>query len=58
MDATEIYEAPRKKVCEALAKPGSKARNERGALSVSQFKRIATLRWSRDAAQQLAGAQP
>lgn len=33
-----IYEAKRNKVEEALNKPGSKARNERGVLSVTQFK--------------------
>lgn len=43
----EIYEAKRNKVKEALTKPGSKARNERGALSVAQFKAIAKLVWLR-----------
>src|SRR5262249_33025166 len=33
-EALEIHEAPRAAVLEALAAPGSKARNERGALSV------------------------
>lgn len=46
-DATEIYEADRDAVLEALAKPGSKARNERGAMSVTLFKRIGWRRWSR-----------
>jgi hypothetical protein len=45
-DATAIYEAPREEVIKALTKPGSKARNELGALAVSKFKSIATLRWS------------
>jgi hypothetical protein len=49
-NATAIYDAPRRKVCAALAAPGSKSRNERGALSVSKFKSIATLRWTRNAA--------
>src|SRR5437016_261779 len=47
-DAFEIYEAPRGKILEALSAPGSKARNERGALAVSKFKTIGSLRWSRD----------
>ncbi len=44
-DATAIYEAPRAAVLEALAAPGSLARNERGALAVSKFKAIGKLRW-------------
>ena len=47
-EPTEIYQAQRLKVTEALTKPGSKARNERGALSVSKFKSIGVLVWSRD----------
>jgi len=47
-DATAIYEAKRKAVIAALTKPGSKARNERGALSVSKFRSIATARWRLD----------
>ena len=39
-DATAIYEADRKAVNKALTRPGSKARNERGQLSVSKFKPI------------------
>ena len=50
-DATEIYEAKRSAVVAALNAPGSKARNERGALSVSKFKSIGTLRWRRAAEQ-------
>ncbi len=46
-DATAIYEADRKAVLKALAAPGSKARNERGALGVRKFKSIGRLRWSR-----------
>jgi hypothetical protein len=41
----KIYQAPRTKVCAALTKPGSKARNERGALSVSQFLSISSQVW-------------
>jgi hypothetical protein len=44
-EATAIYEAERPALVEALTKPGSKARNERGALAVSKFKAIGTLRW-------------
>lgn len=45
LDATAIYEAQRAPVINALIAPGSKARNERGALAVSKFKSIAKLRW-------------
>ncbi len=44
----EIYETSRSKVEEALTAPGSRARNERGALAVSKFISIAALVWSRD----------
>lgn len=46
-DATQIYEADRIAVIDALIKPGSKARNERGAMSVSLFKRIGRKLWER-----------
>ena len=46
-DATEIYEAEREAVLAALTAPGSKARNERGALAVTKFKAIGKLRWRR-----------
>jgi hypothetical protein len=47
-DAYEIYEVPRAKVLAALDAPGSRARNERGALAVSKFKSIAGQpRWIR-----------
>ena len=36
----EIYEAQRSKIKAALMVPGSKARNERGALSINKFKSI------------------
>lgn len=45
-NATEIWEADRVPVLAALAAPGSKARNERGALAVAKFKAIGRLRWS------------
>lgn len=44
-NATEIYEAQRDAVIAALSAPGSKARNERGALPVSKFKAIASRIW-------------
>jgi hypothetical protein len=47
-DAFAIYEAKRAAVVAALAVPGSKARNERGALSVSKFKAIGRVVWERD----------
>jgi hypothetical protein len=47
LDAIEIYEAERSAVLSALAMPGSKARNERGALAVSKFKAIGRLRLRR-----------
>jgi hypothetical protein len=44
-DATEIWEAERSDLEAALMAPGSRARNERGALDVRRFKRIGALRW-------------
>jgi len=41
----EVYEARRPAIKRALMAPGSKARNERGALSVSQFKSIGKRVW-------------
>ncbi|MGD0942634.1 MAG: hypothetical protein ABR905_23325 [Terracidiphilus sp.] len=46
-NATSIYEAERREVLAALAEPGSISRNERGALGVSKFKSISSLRWQR-----------
>ncbi|HVZ98850.1 MAG TPA: hypothetical protein VG841_00895 [Caulobacterales bacterium] len=45
-EVREIWEAPRDKVMDRLARPGSKSRNERGSMDVSQFKSIAQLIWS------------
>jgi hypothetical protein len=42
-----IYRAPRPTVEAALRAPGSRARNERGALSIGKFKAIAQLVWNR-----------
>ena len=44
-EATAIYEADRPAVEAALLAPGSKARNERGALAVSKFKSIGRRIW-------------
>ncbi|BBA45606.1 TPA: hypothetical protein ACK3Q6_004031 [Burkholderia cepacia] len=44
-NATEIWEADRAAVLDALARPGSKARNERGALAVAAVKSIGRRRW-------------
>ena len=46
-DAFEIHEADRPAVVAALTAPGSKARNERGAMGVNKFKSIGRLRWRR-----------
>jgi len=43
----EIYEARRSDIERELTRPGSKARNVRGSLSVSKFKSIALLVWSK-----------
>ena len=48
-EATAIYEAPRAAVITALKAPGSKSRNERGALGISKFKSIGVIRWQRSA---------
>lgn len=47
-DALEIHEAERADILKALSAPGSKARNDRGALGVSKFKSIGKLRWHRN----------
>ena len=43
----EIYEADRQAIEKALKKPGSKARNEKGALGVAKFKSIGKPVWSK-----------
>jgi hypothetical protein len=50
LDATAIYEADRESVIAALTAPGSKSRNERGALGVAKFKAISRRIWSREEA--------
>lgn len=46
LEPVEMWEAPYHDVCDCLAKPGSLAR-QRGALSVSVFKRLARRVWPR-----------
>jgi hypothetical protein len=41
-----IYEAKRADVERELVRPGSRSRNERGALGVGKFKAIAAIVWS------------
>jgi len=48
-EVTEIYEAERAVIEEALAAPGSRARNERGALAVSRFRAIGRRVWNQRA---------
>lgn len=49
LEAKAIYEASWMSVAEALRAPGSKARNERGALGLSKFKSLGRLVWQREA---------
>lgn len=48
LEPTAIYEADRRDIERALLSPGSRARNERGALSVSKFKSIGRKVWPAD----------
>ncbi|MDE1912766.1 MAG: hypothetical protein KGL60_17085 [Pseudomonas sp.] len=57
-NAFAMYEASRAKVEAALTLPGSKARNERGALAIRQFMSIATLRWARHEARESENLLP
>ncbi len=45
LEPIEILEADRASVTKALKAPGSKARNERGALGISKFKSIGKKIW-------------
>lgn len=51
-EVRSIHEANRPEVEKALRAPGSKARNERGALSVARFKAIGKEIWTRERAMQ------
>lgn len=44
-EPTQIFEAVRADIHRELIKPGSKARNERGSLSISKFKEISEPIW-------------
>jgi len=44
-EVLSVYEAERSAIEKAILAPGSKARNERGALSISKFKSIGRLVW-------------
>ena len=57
-NAFAMYEASRAKVEVALTLPGSKARNERGALAIRQFMSIAALRWARHEASESESQLP
>jgi hypothetical protein len=46
-NATEIIEAGRRAVTKALTAPGSRSRNERGALGVAKFRSIGRRVWPR-----------
>ena len=45
LQTLEVWRAERDAVVTALTTPGSRARNERGALSVSKFRQIGTRVW-------------
>lgn len=45
LDPVEMWEASYDQVISHLKRPGSKARNERGSMSVSAFKKIAEAIW-------------
>lgn len=45
-EVLEMWESERLKVKKALLAPGSKARNQRGALTISKFKQIGNQVWS------------
>lgn len=47
-EATVILRAERSAVEAALIAPGSRARNERGQMSISKFRSIGRIVWSRD----------
>ncbi|MCQ4258117.1 DUF6998 domain-containing protein [Stutzerimonas stutzeri] len=53
LNALVMYEAERVAVEALLTKPGSKARNERGSVGISQFKAISTVRWIKNSDGQI-----
>lgn len=50
-ETVEIWKAPRKKVECRLSAPGSKSRNDRGSLGISQFKSIAKRVWAKESSR-------
>jgi hypothetical protein len=48
LEVQSMYEAERPEIEKALLTPGSKARNQRGALAVSKFKAIGHEVWNRE----------
>lgn len=48
LEVLSMFEAERSEIERALHEPGSKARNERGALAVSKFKAIGHEVWKRN----------
>jgi len=53
LNALVMYEAERTAVEALLTKPGSKARNERGSVGISQFKAISKVRWAKNSVPQI-----
>jgi hypothetical protein len=51
LDPVIMWEAPYAVVTRRLLEPGSKSRNERGAMSVQDFKKIAQIVWQKSAAE-------
>jgi hypothetical protein len=51
LEPVGIWEAPYDRIVSKLAEPGSKARNERGSLSISAFKQMARPVWPTRAPQ-------
>ncbi|HFD81504.1 MAG TPA: hypothetical protein ENK05_14120 [Gammaproteobacteria bacterium] len=47
-EATEIYEAMREDILEAMEEAGGSARRKRGAMSVARFRIISQLVWTRE----------
>ncbi|MCQ4317811.1 hypothetical protein EA797_20710 [Stutzerimonas zhaodongensis] len=53
LNALVMYEAERAAVEVLLTKPGSKARNGRGSVGISQFKAISTVPWIKNSDAQI-----
>jgi len=56
LEPVTMWEAPYALVTKRLLEPGSKARNERGAMSVHDFKKIAQLIWPKRTGMDLPAA--